>query len=276
MDNQKTGLLISERRAELGLTQKQLGEQLHISDRTVSKWERGSGFPDISLLEPLADALGLSVLELLQGERMEVPHEQAEDTVRDAARTFGARFKTSFRRLRRALIALAVVAAALLIAWLRLSQLGWLDRFYFSMEEISAADALEICPFALITTEEYNVMRQIFQEEEIKTHSDLAETYTADDPFLRKYDGMFFINGEPAEVVEIAVLSSNSTVYVTYRVENMVCILNSPISGDSITKTCAQYKDDPGSEWLYIVLNQDNQTFSMAKEDSKLSQMLSN
>ena len=54
--------------AELGLTQKELAEKLNISDRTVSKWERGAGFPDISLVEPLADALGLSVLELLHGE----------------------------------------------------------------------------------------------------------------------------------------------------------------------------------------------------------------
>ena len=51
------GALIAQLRKEQGLTQKQLAEQLHISDRTISKWERGSGFPDVSLLEPLADAL---------------------------------------------------------------------------------------------------------------------------------------------------------------------------------------------------------------------------
>ena len=52
-----TGALIAQLRKEQGLTQKQLAEQLHISDRTISKWERGAGFPDVSLLEPLADAL---------------------------------------------------------------------------------------------------------------------------------------------------------------------------------------------------------------------------
>ncbi len=57
MDVHKTGTFISEVRKEKGLTQRQLAEQLHVSDRTVSKWERGSGFPDISSLEPLADAL---------------------------------------------------------------------------------------------------------------------------------------------------------------------------------------------------------------------------
>ena len=52
-----------------GLTQRELAEQLHISDRAVSKWERGAGFPDVSMLIPLAEALGLSVLELLRGEQ---------------------------------------------------------------------------------------------------------------------------------------------------------------------------------------------------------------
>ena len=271
MDNQKTGLLISERRAELGLTQKQLGEQLHISDRTVSKWERGSGFPDISLLEPLADALGLSVLELLQGERAELSCEQAEDTVREAARTFGAKFKATFRRLRWALIALAVVAAALLIAWLRLSQLGWLDRFYFSMEEISAADAVEICPFVLITTEEYKIMHQILQEEEIKSQFDVDELYVCDSAFLQQYEGRLFIDGKPAEIIEISILPYR--LYVTYRTDNRICILSASQSGESINKTCAQYNERPDYE--YIIENYNNQTFSLAKEDSKLSLMLS-
>ena len=72
MDNQKTGALIARRRQELGLTQKELADRLNVSDRTVSKWERGAGFPDVSLLEPLADALGLSVLELIRGERRQL------------------------------------------------------------------------------------------------------------------------------------------------------------------------------------------------------------
>lgn len=50
---------------EKGLTQKQLAEQLGVSDRTVSKWERGAGFPDVSLLAPLSDALEVPVQCLL-------------------------------------------------------------------------------------------------------------------------------------------------------------------------------------------------------------------
>ena len=58
MDPVKTGTLIRTLRTCLGLTQQQLAERLTVSDRTISKWERGLGCPDISLLSPLAAALG--------------------------------------------------------------------------------------------------------------------------------------------------------------------------------------------------------------------------
>lgn len=96
MNVQKTGILISEVRKEKGLTQKQLAEQLHVSDRTVSKWKRGSGFPDISLLEPLADALGISVTSLLQGER--IPATEADFTVRNAIAVVYQQIKARTRK----------------------------------------------------------------------------------------------------------------------------------------------------------------------------------
>lgn len=71
MDRQKTGRLIAAARKDKNMTQKELAERLHISDRTISKWERGAGFPDVSLLEPLAAALNLAPLDLLRGEKTE-------------------------------------------------------------------------------------------------------------------------------------------------------------------------------------------------------------
>lgn len=71
MNDMKTGQLIAEIRREKGLTQKQLAERLHISDRTVSKWECGKGFPDPSLLEPLSEALQVPLSALIRGERVE-------------------------------------------------------------------------------------------------------------------------------------------------------------------------------------------------------------
>ena len=68
MDNYVTGAVIRKLRETKKLTQEELAEKLYVSSKAVSKWETGQGFPDISLLEPLAKALGISVIELLSGE----------------------------------------------------------------------------------------------------------------------------------------------------------------------------------------------------------------
>lgn len=65
VDNKAMGHLIAARRKELDMTQKQLAEQLNITDRAVSRWERGVGAPEISLVAPLAAALQISTDELL-------------------------------------------------------------------------------------------------------------------------------------------------------------------------------------------------------------------
>jgi len=64
----KVGKLILQLRTEKGLTQKQVADQLNISNKTISKWECGLGCPDVSLWEELANVLGADILKLLQGE----------------------------------------------------------------------------------------------------------------------------------------------------------------------------------------------------------------
>lgn len=68
MNSEKTGKLILKLRKEKGMTQKQLADILHLSDKTISKWERGQGSPDISLLEALAKVMSINVEHLLQGD----------------------------------------------------------------------------------------------------------------------------------------------------------------------------------------------------------------
>lgn len=67
MDQYVTGEAIKTLREKAGYTQAQLAEKICVSDKTVSKWETGKGYPDISLLEPLSEALKVSVAELLSG-----------------------------------------------------------------------------------------------------------------------------------------------------------------------------------------------------------------
>lgn len=69
MDAKKIGALIASQRKSLGLTQAGLAEKLHVTDKAVSRWERGQGFPDIHLIEPLAGALDISIAEIMRGEK---------------------------------------------------------------------------------------------------------------------------------------------------------------------------------------------------------------
>lgn len=70
MDQVKTGRFIAGERKKKGYTQKQLAEKLQISDKTISKWECGNGFPEVSLLLPLCSELDITVNELLSGEKV--------------------------------------------------------------------------------------------------------------------------------------------------------------------------------------------------------------
>ena len=70
MEPTRIGRFIAERRKALGLTQRQLAEQLSVSDKAVSKWETGRGLPDVLLMPPLCAVLGITVNDLLSGERV--------------------------------------------------------------------------------------------------------------------------------------------------------------------------------------------------------------
>lgn len=67
MNQYVTGAMIRRLREAGKLTQQQLAEKMNVSDKTISKWETGKGYPDISLIEPLSSALGVSVIELFAG-----------------------------------------------------------------------------------------------------------------------------------------------------------------------------------------------------------------
>lgn len=81
MDPKKTGIIISEARKKLKMTQKDLADVLYVSDKAVSKWERGLCFPDISVLIPLTEILKINLYDLLRGEK--VNKEDVEETLKN-------------------------------------------------------------------------------------------------------------------------------------------------------------------------------------------------
>lgn len=162
MDQQKTGQLIAQRRKELNMTQKMLAEKLSISDRAVSKWERGAGFPDVSLIEALADALQLTLPELFQGEQCPAP--LVEDT---SAREVLHFTLHKIRRHRRIILVLCVLltllASVLLFSTLR--NRGWQQE-----RRISPETAVSIAPEILITTDDYNLIDVILSDPVLGSH----------------------------------------------------------------------------------------------------------
>lgn len=86
MDNIQIGRLIYDKRKELGLTQAELADRLQITNKAVSKWENGDGMPDVNLLAPLAQELGLTVDELLTGQ--EKPHIDESQNITEKTDTY--------------------------------------------------------------------------------------------------------------------------------------------------------------------------------------------
>lgn len=122
IDKRQFGLFLSQLRKEQGLTQKELAQELYISDKAVSKWETGQSLPDITLLTPLAQRLGVSVTELLECRRLETgePLEQdrVEDLLQKAARlaeTEPSREQPKGLRLAIYIVCAALAAAELLV-----------------------------------------------------------------------------------------------------------------------------------------------------------------
>lgn len=114
MDAVKTGCLIAERRKQLNMTQKELAQKLHVSAQAVSKWERGLSFPDVSLLEPLAQQLDLTVSEVLSGSWDVTPQ---EELIRDSLRLSISQLGTKAQTWRKFFL-LAAVLLLVLSAWL--------------------------------------------------------------------------------------------------------------------------------------------------------------
>ena len=119
MNKTDFGQFIAETRRERDLTQRQLAESLHVTDKAVSKWERGLSFPDVTLLEPLAARLGLRVEELVACRREETKEDETVQNLLTISReTVRRERRRSGRRLAAVLVLLAVTAAVLLYSLL--------------------------------------------------------------------------------------------------------------------------------------------------------------
>lgn len=117
MNKEKFGKFVCELRKEKGMTQQELGNRLYLTNKAISKWERGLSFPDICMLQDIAQILDVSVLELLNGEKntqTEISNEVANRIIEDTMKHSGQLIK-KLRRKFTVIIGLTIGLLPLLI-----------------------------------------------------------------------------------------------------------------------------------------------------------------
>lgn len=117
MDKNTTGRFIAELRKQKGFTQKELAENLMVTDKAISRWETGKGLPDTSLLKPLGDVLGVSVTELLSGKKIEeVDMKERADNIILEALNYSKRMLASVISVTIFIIGIAFIISPLFLA----------------------------------------------------------------------------------------------------------------------------------------------------------------
>lgn len=139
MDCKRIGLLIQSLRKEHGWTQQELAEKIGVSDKAVSKWERGLGCPDISLIRDLAEVLEVSVSEILAGKiiKGQIPEKEMGVITTEAIELFSGEAKKSL------MIKAGIIISALAIALVALVVVNLVsdakevtkDELYYEFEE---------------------------------------------------------------------------------------------------------------------------------------------
>ncbi len=135
MDKTQMGNFIKEQRIVLGLTQQQLAEQLHVTNKAVSRWETGNAYPDIALLDTLAAVLAVSVEELCRGEKLALPSADTNAILSDVITE--ARQQKKDRAAKWLRILCLSIFSVILLAFLFFT-----GAFYFIQNEVNLEEAL--------------------------------------------------------------------------------------------------------------------------------------
>ena len=133
MDSQKFGAFVAQCRKDKKMTQVDLAAKLNVTDKAISRWERGVGFPDINTIEPLAAALDVSVAELMKSERIdgsEVSITMSNEIVNNTL-NFAEK---QIQQERKNILSIIGCLTAAVVLILYLDSIGWqLDTFLFTV-----------------------------------------------------------------------------------------------------------------------------------------------
>jgi len=200
IDKAKFGAFVAQLRKEKGLMQKELAEQLYVSDKAVSKWERGLSIPDVAILVPLAEILGVTVTELLECRRLPkdepMDSRQTEEIVKKVI-GLSEEEQRKYRpdRLKRGLQLFLCAAVGLLEIWV-LTMLG------YSMDEIFASLGTMMILMAI-----FGLYFCVFTKEKLPRYYDENRISSFSDGFLRmNMPGVYFNNRNWPHIVRAGQL----------------------------------------------------------------------
>lgn len=133
MDAQKFGAFVAQCRKDKKMTQADLAAKLNVTDKAISRWERGVGFPDINTMEPLAAALDVSVAELMKSERIQESKVSATMNNEIVSNTLNFA-ENQIRQERKNVFAILGCLATIILLVLYLDRTGWhLDALLFTV-----------------------------------------------------------------------------------------------------------------------------------------------
>lgn len=178
--NEAMGKFIASLRKEKNMTQKDLADKLYVSDRAVSKWERGLNFPDITLLKKLSEVLGVSLTELLNGERMDdVSKEKSDEILEDGVKHYK---KQVYRNIIiKILLIIPIIIFFLFVILVTLSELYYgeieFGKYHLSFPNVSST-------VAKVTTDKF---MEAFANEDLDTIKEIYRDKNADGTFMNKF-----------------------------------------------------------------------------------------
>ena len=200
IDKAKFGAFVAQLRKEKGLMQKELAEKLYVSDKAVSKWERGLSIPDVAILVPLAEILGVTVTELLECRRLPkdepMNSRQTEEIVKKVI-GLSEEEQRKYRpdRLKRGLQLFLCAAVGLLEIWV-LTMLG------YSMDEIFVSLGTMMILMAI-----FGLYFCVFTKEKLPRYYDENRISSFSDGFLRmNMPGVYFNNRNWPHIVRAGQL----------------------------------------------------------------------
>ena len=224
LDKEKFGEFIAKLRKEKGITQKELAEKLFVSDKAVSKWERGQSLPDITLLNPLAEALGVTAAELLNCGKIEnekVDASQVDEIVEKAIVLSDEDKKEKRKALKKRLIIYFICFA-----------IGGFATFYFYKN--NGAQYYQSLITIEILTAIFGAYFMFFVKERLPKYFDENKISTFSDGFFRlNTPGVYYNNRNWPHIIKNARIS----LMVTMVALPLASILVRTFFKDSLTYT---------------------------------------